>query len=80
MREKEMKNFYYIETEKESCIVKAKNMQEAVFKYAGKHNEKFLSEITNTLHYCSYLLFIPKTDFFQEKRELIRARTIIYKS
>ena len=70
MKEKQMKNFYYIETEQESCIVKAKNMQEAVFKYAGKHNQKFLSEITNTLHYCSYLLFIQKQTSFKKKENL----------
>jgi len=80
MKQKEMKGFYYIETEKESLIVKAKNMQEAVFKYVGEQNRKYLSEVTNTLHYCSFFLFIPETEWFQERKEMIRARTVVYKS
>lgn len=80
MKQKVLKGYYEIITEKESCIVKAKNMQEAVFKFAGEQNQKYLSEITNTLHYCSYLLLVPETEWFREKKELIRARTIVYKS
>lgn len=75
-----LKGYFLIETDNNTEIVKAKNMKEAVYKFVGNLYLKYLSEVTYTEHYCSFLLNYPKDNFFSERRELIRARTMLYKS